>query len=430
MASPMARVRPAVGRTFRSLHHRNARLYLAGLAVSNVGTWMQVVAQGWLVLTLTDDSGVALGIVTALQFTPLLLGGAWGGVVADRSDKRRLLLATQVVACALAVVLWAATATGTVTLGLVYVLAFLLGCVNAVDNPTRRSFISELVEPDEVANAISLNTAVMTSSRMVGPAVAGVLIGTVGIAACFLLNAISFVAVLLGLLAIDVGALRKAERVARAKGQVREGLRYAWATPEIRTTLLMVAVISTLAFEYQVVLPLMAAEAFEGGAGAYGLLFSVLSLGSLSGSLISAARKGPTRAYLVGSAATFGATMLVASAAPTLAVALVAVVPMGAAGAAFVTTASALLQTTTRPDVRGRVLALFSVVFLGSTPVGGLIVGTVAEHLGARSGFVVGGTTSLVVAAVVTLRRRRRPDAPGDGETERAVEGRVPVAAA
>ncbi|MBA2626097.1 MAG: MFS transporter, partial [Acidimicrobiia bacterium] len=182
------------------MHHRNARLYLAGLAVSNVGTWMQVVAQGWLVLTLTD-SGVALGVVTALQFAPLLLGGAWGGVVADRSDKRRLLLLTQVVACALAVVLWAATASGTVTLGLVYVLAFLLGCVNAVDNPTRRSFISELGEPDEVANAISLNTAVMTSSRMVGPALAVVLIGTVGIAACFFLNAVSFAAVLLGLLA-------------------------------------------------------------------------------------------------------------------------------------------------------------------------------------------------------------------------------------
>jgi MFS family permease len=396
-------------RTFRSLRVPNYRRFFSGMAVSATGQWLQLVAQGWLVLQLTGD-GVALGTVTALQFLPILLGGAMGGVIADRFDKRRLLAVTQSAAAALAFVLGTAVALDAATIGLVYVMAFALGCVNAVDNPTRRAFIAELVPATHVTNAVGLNTTVMTSARIVGPALAGLLIGTVGLAPCFWLNGASFLAVLVALWRIRPDDLHRGAPTRRAPGQVREGIRYAAGHPDVRLALVMVGVVSTAAFNYQVVVPLLAERTFGGDAATFGLLLSATSVGSLLGSLFTAGRVGVGVRYLVATCAAFGAAMTAAALAPTLPLLFALVVPMGAAGAAFVSGANGLLQVATDPSYRGRVMALYSVVFLGSTPIGGPIVGAVAEALGARWGFLVGGGVTLAVAAVVTVSRlRRRP---------------------
>ena len=394
--------------TFRSLHEPNYRIYFVGMAVSAIGTWMQLIAQGWLVLQLSD-SGVALGVVTALQFGPMLLAGAWGGVLADRMDKRQLVLRTQVASAVLALVLGLADAAGVATLGLVYVLAFLLGCVNAVDNPARRSFVAELVDPSDVPNAVALNTAMFTTSRAIGPAVAGLVIAAVGTAACFLYNAASFAAVVVALLMIDPSRLRRSVPEPRAPGQVRAGLRYAWTTPEIRLPLLTMAVISTLALEFQVVLPLLADRVFDGGPAVYGTLFAVLSVGSLLGALLTAGSSSVGRGFLLGAATLFGLWMIAAAAAPNLTTELVVLVPMGAAGTAFISAASSILQVHTRAELRGRVMALYSVVFLGSTTIGGPIVGALAEVFGARSGFYVGGVSTLLTVGAVLVARRPRP---------------------
>ena len=408
-------IRLRAGRTFQSLRSRNYRLFFAGMSVSAIGSWMQLIAQGWLVVQL-GGKGVALGTLTALQFVPTLVGGAWGGLLADRLDKRRLVIRTQVASGALALVLGVATGTGVVTLGLVYVLAFLLGCVNAVDNPTRRAFLAELVEPEDVANAVALNTAMFTSARVIGPALAGLTIGAFGTAPCFYLNAASFVAVVIALRRLDPATLHPSMPAVRAPGQVREGVRYAWANPDIRLVLIMTAVISTFAFNYQVVLPLMAAEVFEGGAGTYGLLFAVLSVGSVIGSLVTAGGATATRAFVLGTTVVLGLATLAAAAAPSLAAELVAIMPVGAAGAAFSVSTNAIAQEAVRPDLRGRVMALLTVVFLGSTPIGGPLVGAAAEVWGARSGFVIGGVAALATAAVVVAfgtRRRRAPALAG-----------------
>lgn len=400
------------GRTFRSFRTPNFRRFFTGTAVSATGQWLQMVAQGWLVLELTD-SGIALGTVTALQFLPILVGGAWGGVIADRFDKRRILTITQSLAALLASVLGLAVLADVATIGLVYVLAFSLGCVNAIDNPTRRSFVAELVPAADISNAVSLNTSVMTTARIAGPSLAGLLINTVGLAICFFLNAASFVAVLLALWRIDPDELHGGDRQPRAPGQIRAGLRYVMSTPDLRLALIMTGVISVAAFNYQVVMPMFAQRVFDGDAGTFGLLLSAASIGSLLGSLFTAGRVSVDTRFTTIAAFAFGVTMTVAALSPTLLIAYVLVVPMGAAGAAFVASANAVLQTAALPEYRGRVMALYSVVFLGSTPIGGPIIGALAEGLGARWGFIAGGVTSLVTATVVALlllAARRRAD--------------------
>lgn len=398
-------------RTFRSLRVPNFRRFFVGMAVSATGQWLQLVAQGWLVLQLTGD-GVALGTVTALQFLPILLGGAMGGVVADRFDKRRVLAVTQSSAAVLAIALGTAVALDRATIGLVYAMAFALGCVNAVDNPTRRAFIAELVPTTHVTNAVSLNTTVMTSARIVGPALAGLLIGTIGLAPCFWLNGASFVAVLLALWRIRPDDLHRGAPTRRAPGQVRAGLRYAAGHADVRLALVMVGLVSTAAFNYQVVVPLLAERTFGGDAATFGLLLSATSVGSLLGSLFTAGRVEVSVRYLVATCAAFGAAMTAAALSPTLALLFVLVVPMGAAGAAFVSGANGLLQVATDPEYRGRVMALYSVVFLGSTPIGGPIIGALAEAFGARWGFLVGGGVTLAVAAAVAVSRLRPAPAP------------------
>jgi MFS family permease len=402
------RVRHALASTFRSLEVRNYRLYFFGQIVSVTGTWMQSVGQAWLMLQLTG-SAVALGTVTALQFLPILLFGPWGGVVADRVDKRRLLILTQSTSAALAMVLGVLVATGVVEPWMVYVLALLLGMVTLVDMPARQSFVIEMVGPVHVTNAVSLNSVVVNAGRIVGPAVAGVLIATVGIAVCFFANGASYLAVIGGLMAMRQAELRRAARAQRTRGQLREGLRYAWSTRELRVPLLVMAVVGTLGFNFSVLLPLMARFAFHRGAAVYGELFSLMGVGAVTGGLVVAARARPNGRLLAGSAMAFGVAILAAAAAPTLAAEMVVIAAVGVVSIAFISTANSILQLRSRDDMRGRIMALYSVVFLGVTPIGAPVVGFVAERFGPRAGLVLGGAATLLagLAAAWAARGQR-----------------------
>jgi MFS family permease len=405
----MSLAEAATRRTFRSLRVRNYRLFFFGQLISVTGTWMQQVGQDWLVLRLTNRP-LPLGITLALQFAPMLVLGAWAGVVADRLDKRRMLLATQAAMASLALVLGVLTATGAVRLWMLYVLALLLGCATAFDMPTRQAFVSEMVGADRVANAIGLNSAVFNSARVVGPAVAGVLIAAVGIAPAFLINAVSYLAVIAGLLAMDPDRLHRLPSVDRAKGQVRAGLRYVWADPVLRSTIALVAVVGVLGLNYRVALPLLARFTFGGGAGAYGALASIMAAGSVVGALAAARRGRPSRRLLLGSVVAFGLLSLVAAAAPTLTVEAIVLAPLGLASITFLATANSTLQLASSPGMRGRVMALYGLVFLGSTPLGGLLGGWMAGQFGPRSILLLSGVSSLA-AALVALLPRRRPAA-------------------
>jgi MFS family permease len=415
-------VRAKATSTFRSLRVRNFRLFWFGQMVSVSGTWMQSVAQNWLVLSITG-SGVALGVTVALQFLPMLLFGMWGGLVADRFDKRRILFVTQVVPMVLALVMFVLVATGAVTLWMVYALAFLLGLVFMVDMPTRQSFVVELVGADELPNAVGLNSAMFNTGRVVGPAVAGVLIATVGTASTFLLNAASYVAVLIALAAMRPAELFPQARAARAPGAIRAGLRYVWSTPVLRSTLLLVAVVGTFGMNFGVVLPLLAKYTFDGGAAMYGWLTSLMSLGSLLGALVSAGRVGPTRRMLIGSGAAFGALTLLAAVAPSPVLVGAVLVTVGVAIMLFLATANTTLQLACEPAMRGRVMALYGLVFLGSTPLGGPFLGWLSGQWGGRWGLAVSGAVSLaaaLVAAAPLVARRWRT-------TEDGVDALVPT---
>lgn len=407
----MTRLLRATRYTFRAMSVRNYRLYFLGQLVSTSGTWMQTIAQAWLVFQLTG-SGFALGVTTALQFTPMLLAGAWGGVVADRVDKRRLLVATQVASGLLALVLGAVTASGVVQLWMIYALAFALGSVNAIDNPARRALVGEMVGTEHLSNAVSLSSAMFTSARIVGPAVAGLVIATAGVSWCFFANGISYAAAVIAFLLMRKGEFFAAEPVPRRKGQLREGLRYAWSTPALRLPLVLTAVIGTMAWNFQVVLPLLAKQTFGGDAGTFGTMYALMSVGSVVGALVTAHEARATRRFLLGAALAYGAVLVVAAAAPTLAVELVVLVAVGAAGIGFTAMANGVLQTECAPEMRGRVMALFSVAFLGSTPIGGPIVGWVSEQLGPRAGLWLGGLATLAVTAAAIASVRRHRDVP------------------
>jgi len=395
----------ATRRTFRSLRVRNYRLFFFGQLVSLTGTWMQQVGQDWLVLRLTDQA-LPLGVTLALQFAPMLVLGAWAGVVADRLDKRRLLLATQAAMAALALVLGVLTATGVVRLWMVYVLALLLGCATAFDMPTRQAFVSEMVGPDRVTNAVGLNSAVFNSARVVGPAVAGVLIAAVGIAPAFLINAVSYLAVIAGLLAMDPARLHRPPAVDRAGGQVRAGLRYVWSNRVLRSTIALVAVVGALGLNYRVALPLLARFTFGGDASAYGALASIMAAGAVVGALAAARRGRPSRVLLLGSVAVFGLLSFAAAAAPTLIAEAVVLAPLGLASMTFLATANSTLQLASSPEMRGRVMALYGLVFLGSTPLGGLLGGWMAGQFGPRSILLLSGVSSLAAAGLAAVLTR------------------------
>jgi MFS family permease len=394
-------LRRVLGGTFGSLAIRNYRLYFASMLVSMTGSWMQRLGQSWLVLHLTG-SGLDLGVVNALQFLPTLLFGAWGGVVADRSDKRRLILLTQSLMGALAAVLGALTLAGAVRLWTVDLLALLLGMVTAVDTPARQAFVPELVDRAHVSNAVSLNSAVFTSSRIFGPAAAGIVITLAGMGWCFLLNALSFAAVLGALVAMDPRGLQRRPDVDRRPGQLVEGLRYVRSHPGLRLPLFLLAMTGTFALNWSVTLPLLARDTFHGDASTYGVLFSVLGLGSLAGALFTAGRRRPSDRLLLTALAAFGVLMLGAALAPDLRVEIGVLIPLGVAAIAFQTTANSLLQLRSDPALRGRVMAIYSVVFLGTTPIGAPLVGWVAQLLGARAGVALGGF-AILAALLVTL---------------------------
>jgi MFS family permease len=398
-----ARLRRLGSSTFRSLRVRNYRLYFLGQMVSVSGTWMQNVAQGWLVLRLTG-SGVALGTVVALQFLPMLMFGPVGGLVADRFDKRRILFATQSSAGLLALALGLLTARHIVSVLDVDVLAALLGVVNLFDNPARQSFVVEMVGPKDLPNAISLNSVVMNTARVIGPALAGVLIATVGIAVCFLANAASYLAVLGGLALMREAELYRAPQAPRRRGQLREGLAYAWREADIRDVLVAVAVVGTLAYNFQVTLALLAKQTFRGGAGTYSLLTSLMGGGAVAGGLLVASRRSPTPGRLAALAFGFGLFVLGVAAAPSLAVAAGLAVPMGAASIAFIATANTSLQLAAAPTMRGRVMALYAIAFLGSTPIGGPLVGFVGEVAGARAALGLGGVATVATGLVLAWR--------------------------
>jgi MFS family permease len=413
----VTRLRLAAGKTFRALEVRNYRLYFFGQVVSVSGTWMQSVALGWLVLRMTG-SGIDLGLVTALQFVPMLLLGSWGGLVADRLDKRRVLFCTQSFAAALALVLGLLDLTGAITLWQIYLLAVLIGVFNLFDNPARQSFVSEMVGKDLLPNAVSLNSVVMNSARVVGPALAGVLIATVGIPVCFLANSASFVAVIVALALMRTSELAHRRSVERAKGQVREGLRYVWSEPRLRDPLLVMAVVGIFAFNFQTTLPLLARFTFHGGAGTFGALTSAMGAGAVLGGLYTAHRARPSLRVLSLVGVVFGALILALSLAPTKISALVVLVPMGAASIAFIATANASLQLSSKPTMRGRVMALYAIAFLGSTPIGAPIVGAVSTATSPRVALALGGVATVLASVPLFVKYGRRArQRAGDPQT-------------
>jgi MFS family permease len=415
----MRRVRGAARRahhrTFRSLRQPNYRRFFAGHAVSVIGTWMQRVAQDWLVLTLTG-SGVALGVSTALQFGPMLALGLWGGTVVDRVDRRRLIMATQSVQAALAATLGILALTGAVRLWMVYVLALVLGLVTVLDSPARQAFVGEMVEPADYVNAQALNSTVHNAGRLVGPALAGILIATSGVGLAFVVNAVSFVAVLIGLARMDVGTLRTVQHGGQRKGQAREGLRYVMASPELRAVLLLVGVVALLGQNFRVVLPLLAQDTFHSGAEVYGYLTAALGLGAVLGALFSASKETATSWGLVLACLAFGVVNLIAAAAPTLIAAYLAMVAIGFVNIVLNTLGRTVLQLGSDQAMHGRVLALHGLVFLGSTPFGGPLLGWICEAYGARAGFVVAGVSALVAGGVLLPRLRALRDATTQDE--------------
>jgi MFS family permease len=399
------------GRTFGSLRTRNYRLFAAGQVVSNTGTWMQRVAQDWLVLELTHNSGTALGITTGLQFAPMV-ASMWGGAIADRYPKRRILMVTQALAGALALLLGILAITGVVRIWQVFVLAFALGMVTVVDNPTRQAFAVEMVGRDSVANAVALNSAVFNLARIVGPAVAGLVIALVGTPTAFLINAASYVAVIAGLKLMRPDELHQVKSSPRAPGQLREALDYVRARPQLWMTMVLVFFVATFGMNFQVTNALMSRTVFHTGAGAFGFASAMFALGALGGALLAARRSRPTMRLLFVTAFAFGVLEIATGMMPGYWTFLIALVPTGVALMTFSTAANSSTQLATTGQVRGRVMGLYVLVLMGGAPLGSPLVGWVAEEFGARMSLIAGGVISLLATVVLGLMLARRRGVP------------------
>ncbi|MEV7615839.1 MFS transporter [Streptomyces sp. NPDC089799] len=387
---------------FSSLRVRNYRLFATGQVVSNTGTWMQRIAQDWLVLSLTGSAS-AVGITIALQFLPMLLFGLYGGVLADRLPKRPLLITTQAAMGLTGVALAVLTLTGQVQVWHVYLIAFLLGLVTVVDNPARQTFVAEMVGPHQLANAVSLNSANFQSARLVGPAVAGLLITAFGSGWAFLLNGLSYAAPVAGLLLMRPAELYPTTVQPRAKGQLREGLRYVAGRPDLVWPIVLVGFIGTFGFNFPIWLSAFADDVFHGDAGTYGLFNTLIAVGSLAGALL-AARRGRSRLrLLVAAAALFGALEVVTAFAPGHWLFAALLVPIGMFGLTVNVVANSSVQMATDPEMRGRVMALFMMVFTGGTPLGAPLVGWITDHFGPRIGMAAGGAVALAASVVVGL---------------------------
>ncbi len=395
-------------------------MFFGAQIVNWTGTWVEWVAMAWLVLELTQ-SGFALGLVTALTWSPILFLGAWAGVLADRFNKRRVLLFTNSTSAVAAAILGIATVTGVVTLWLVIAVALVLGCVTALDNPTRQTFTMEMVGRDRLPNAVSLNTATFTIARVVGPAVAGIVIEQIGIGQCFLVNTFSFLPIIGALLFMKKEELGTGQPVEQKPGQVREGFRYVLSQPVLKALLTMMAVVGTIQYNFHVLMPLLAKETFEGNAETLGLLGSAIGIGMLAGSLTTATIGRSGRKLLLGAGFALGILTLLVAGAPELWQALILMVPLGMASMSFLATMNATLQLNSSDAMRGRVMALYFVLFLGSTPIGAPLVGWIAEAFSPRASLAVGGITT-IAACVYGLFRL--PDVRADLRPAEARDGR------
>jgi len=404
----MSRVGEAGRRTFRALSVRNYRLYFTGQVISVSGTWMQMVAQTYLILFPLHGTGVDVAIAAGLQFVPLLLFGPFGGLIADRLDKRKVLYVTQSSAGVLALTMGLLDITHSLQLWQVFLLASLLGVVNLFDNPARQTFVSEMVGLDLLPNAVSLNSVVMNSARVIGPAIGGVLILTLGVATCFIVNAASYVAVIVALSLMRSGELYSKPGVGRKKGQVREGLRYVWATGDLRSPLISMAIVGIFAFNFTVTLPLLAKVTFNGGAGLYSSFLAAMGAGAVVGGLFTAHRSSPSTRLLAVIGVFFGALIVAVALAPTTLVAIILLVPMGAASIAFIATNNATLQLRADPAMRGRVMSLNAIAFLGSTPIGAPLLGYISDVSNPRVSLVVGGVATLVASVPLFLLATRQ----------------------
>ncbi|MGW1713644.1 MFS transporter [Streptomyces sp. NPDC002156] len=403
-------MRTALAHTFRSLSVRNFRLFAAGQVVSVTGTWMMITAQDWLVLSLTDDSGTALGLVTALQFTPLLLLTLYGGRLADRYDKRTLLVGANLVSGVLALLLALAALTGTVRLTHLYVAALGIGMVNAVEIPTRMSFVSELVGPKLLPNASALSTAYFSIARVMGPAVSGALIAWLGAGSVMLLNGFSYLATVAGLFMMRPGELHRVP-AGHGSSRIVDGLRYVASRRDLTLPLALVAVVGLFGLNFQVTLPLIARTVFGADAASFGLLTTALASGSLLAAFVTTARRSrPSSSLVTGSALLLGLVEVIAGWAPTFVAAMVSLFLTGLASTYFAQAANHRIQLGSRPEYRGRVMALYTLILQGTTPLGSLLVGGVSGALGARSGLWLGGLVSMAAGAVAMAADRRRPD--------------------
>ncbi len=407
----MTRVRRLGKVTFAAFEVPNYRRYISGQAISLIGTWMQMTAQSWLVLTLTHSSTV-LGLIVALQTIPVLLLAPYGGVIADRVDKRRLMVVLQTAMGLQALVLGLLTVTGVVHVWEIGILAALLGFNNAFENPSRQSFMLEMVGQEHLRNAVSLNSVLVNVARSIGPAIAGVLIATVGDGVCFLVNAASFVAVVASLVTLDKAALSPTAPTPRAKGQLREGLRYVRSSAALAIPLVMMGIVGCITYEFQVSLPVMASHGLHVGPAGFGFMTAAMGLGAIVGGLRVAARGKTGLVPLVAAACAFGATVTLAALAPNLSLELVALAFAGAASISFMSTGNSTLQLESEPSMRGRVMSLWFVAFQGSTPIGGPIVGVVMAVFGARAGLGIGGLACAAAAilGIVAIRRQRALD--------------------
>ena len=418
-------------RTFSSLEIPNYRRWFAGQVISISGNWMQTVAEMWLIVELTG-SGVAVGLTAALQFLPILVLGAWGGLLADRMAKRKLIMHTQALMAVPALAMWLLTLTGQIEAWMVFALVLARGLVTAIDNPARQSFVSEIVGSERVVNAIALNSVVIHSSRIIGPALAGSVIAFVDISICFLLNALTFAAMIVALRGMDPARLDTPRPAPRASGELRSALRYVLRTPALMIPLAMMAVVGTLSFNFQVLMPLLADMTWHGDATTYAALTTAMGVGSVGGALAAGARGHVSSGLLIGASAGFGVLLLVVAAAPTLALQLAALVPLGALSVTFASGINSSIQLAVDPAMRGRVMAIYSMVFLGSTPIGSLLVGWLAELSGPRAGFALGAAAALLAAMGARIAfRRAQSKAEADGlETSlaRAERSGSPVA--
>ena len=391
--------------TFESLRVRNFRLFFSGQLISQIGNWLTLIAQALLVLKLTD-SGFALGLLAACQFGPVLVLGAWAGLVADRSDKRKLLMIVQAFAMTQSFALAFIAFMHHPSVAAIYVVAVLGGIATAFDNPARRAYVVEMVPEANVQNAVSLNSALMTGSRVVGPALAGLLITTVGYGWTFAADGLSYLAVILGLFLMRTRDNRPHAVTPRGKGQIREGFRYVRTMPELFVPMVMMAIIGTFAFNFQTVMPLLVKRTLSGNDRTFTLVYSVISIGSLAGALMSARRSSVNVRHIVWAAYGFGASMLLLALTPNVPVTYPIGILVGFSSIAFMTTSTAIVQLRSDPSMRGRVLALQAMVFLGSTPIGGPILGYVSQHFGPRTGVAIGGVAA-IVAGIYGMRAIR-----------------------